>query len=122
MASEIGIGAAQRGRLGSEPPGDDEAADCRRTGAQSRCRGGGLYDTGRIEQAARVSSGRRQDHCRKCRCTVKTGGIVDNASDIILKVQRVSPDKPSTAAQFPDLAHEAAGATFAARTAPTDHS
>jgi hypothetical protein len=80
-----------------------------------------LDDTGRIKQAARVSSGRRQDHCRKCRRSVEAGGIVDNASDIILKVQRVSPDKLSIAAQFPDLAQEAAGEAFAASMAPKDH-
>jgi hypothetical protein len=33
MASEIGIGATQYRRIGSEPPGDDETGDRSRSGA-----------------------------------------------------------------------------------------
>jgi len=117
IASEIGIGPAQRGRVRGEPPSDDEAGDRRRAGAQPCCRCGGLYDTGRLEQAACVSSGRRQDHCRKCCRAVKTGGIIDDPPDIVFEVQRVSPDEFAIAVHFPNLAQEAARKALSPRAA-----
>ena len=80
----------------------------------------GLDDTGRIEEAARVSCGWPQDQCCKGCCTVETSGIINDPPDIVLKMQRVSPDEVTVAAQFPDLAQEAAGEALAARAASKD--
>src|SRR5947209_10121562 len=81
----------------------------------------GLDDTGRIEEAARVSCGWPQDQCCKGCCTVETSGIINDPPDIVLKMQRVSPDEVTVATQFPDFAQEAAGETLPARAAAKDH-
>src|SRR3954452_19657174 len=120
MASEVGIGAAQYGRVRSEPPGNNEPGDCRRAGTQPGDPAG-LYDTSSIEQSARVFCGRRQDHCRKGRCAVETGGIIDDPPDILLEMQRVSPNEVAIAAQFPDLPQTAAGKALSPRAATKDH-
>src|SRR5215472_11368041 len=101
MASEIGIGAAQRGCILGEPPSDHETGDGRRAGTQSGCRSAGLNATGGIQEAARVSFRWPEDHRRKARRTVETSGIIDNPPDIVFQVQRVSPDKLAVTAQLP---------------------
>jgi len=103
-----------------EPPSDHETGDYRRAGAQFGCRGAGLNATGGIQEAARVSFRRPEDHRRKARRTVETSGIIDNPPDIVFQVQRVSPDKLAIAAQLPDLVQEAPGEALSSRTAAKD--
>jgi hypothetical protein len=77
MASDIGIGPAQHGRIRDEP-GNNEASDSRCPNARAHRRAGGLYDTGGFKQAACVFCGRRQNHCAKGRRAVETAGIIDD--------------------------------------------
>ena len=80
MAREIGISLSQHCNVGSEPAHDDEPGNRGCAGSHSRI--GTKYGAGGVEKVARLPLGGRQEHCRKCRRTAETGGVIDNPADL----------------------------------------
>src|SRR5207244_9992775 len=80
-----------------------------------------LYSAGAVEKAARVSPGRRQNHCRERRRPSEAGGVVDNARNIVLEVHRVPPNELAAAPHFPDLVENSVGEALASRAASKNH-
>ena len=121
MASKIGKRQPQWRRVGGKPAGDHQAGDRGHTRSHRARHITGYDRASAFEKPARVSPRRRQDHCRERRRPVETGGITDDAVDIVFEVQRVAPHQFAIVAHFPTLVQKAAGEAFSPRAAAEDH-
>jgi hypothetical protein len=91
MASQIGVGAAQRQRVEAEPARDEEPADRGDPGAQPLFRGSLLDGACILDKPMRIAPRRAQDQRRASRGAVETGRSYDRG-DITVHMQRVAPD------------------------------
>src|SRR5215472_4236405 len=120
MTSQIGVHPAQRRGVGGEPSRDAEACNASHPCLHTRYGGSGLYCPSATDEAAYIPAGRSRNHCRKSSRTVKTGGVINGAVDIILQMQRIAPDERTGAANLPHLAKQTAGETLSPRP-PAQH-
>ena len=76
-----------------------------------------MESSGTVEKTARISTERRQDQCRECRCPIKASGVIDDLGDVVFQMHGVAPDEVAFSPHLPDLTQKSFGEALAARAA-----